>query len=72
MLSRSLSRCIRPRIPRIARCLSVSNPTENMRWGYLVKRRIDHFEMGGKIGIETLLDNEKFFLAELIAYSSKF
>jgi len=40
-----------------------------MRWGYLVKRRIDHFEMGGKIGIETLLDNEKFFLAELIAYS---
>lgn len=27
--------------------------------------------MGGKIGIETLLDNEKFFLAELIAYSSE-
>jgi len=56
----------------IRRPLSVTTvKSETARIGYLMKRRRDHFQMGGKIGIETLLDSEKVFLSDHLAHSSK-
>ena len=68
--SKVLLRRLQPRVCRAGRCISTST---NLAWryGYLVKRRVDHFQMGGKIGIETLMDIEKHMLAEMVAHSSK-
>ena len=69
-----VTRCLARRYltPRLVRSLSVSSRTEDMfRMPYLIKRRKDQFEMGGKIGIETMVDIEKYMLAELLSHSSK-
>ena len=54
------------------RTLSLSQNRNDFRIPYLLQKRKDLFQMGGKIGIETMIDQEKHTLAELICHSSKY
>ena len=56
----------------LARCLAVSSSRLNFFGGYKVKSSRDRFEAGGRIGIETMVYEEKHILAELISFYSKF
>ena len=58
------------RVP-LSRCLAVSSTRLNFFGGYKIKSSRDRFEAGGRIGIETMVYEEKHILAELISYYSE-
>jgi len=66
-LSNSMLRVCTRRVP-LARCLAVSSSRLNFFGGYKVKSSRDRFEAGGRIGIETMVYEEKHILAELISF----